>query len=605
MEVRISIPEGTPPPKEGEVKHVEFTGKDERKNRFRYKKLENTRFFKCLEHRMGRDFRGEIMIVTFKTQMQEEANIAFCKRILKSGIFCDKKRFNFLGHSDSQVREKTCFMMHGTKEEIQNHLKTFGDFVEDSNVSVRAKKIGLLFSPFIQQVELTKEQCDEVSKVKKFGYGFMSRRLLSKIREEGFEGLNDPEPSALLVHYQGSQGMLVLKEGDTNNHHPMRDHSDESMRQPTIPDSHFVYILDYSQPNENAYLDAKLIMLLVARGVRVEDLRTRQTDYYSLLEDMMRNDKASIDYFLQLTGRTSEEEEVATLLQKEVSHMRVEQETTGGEVPHVKILIPKSRKVFGVCDPYGKLTPAQCYFRPTLLHDQEKEFETEKKIFVAPSPCYYPGDIQVLQLTHEKEGYENLNNCLVLHHSLAFRCGGADLSGHKFIVCWDAKLIPKQEVKPILYEPTSFETGANKWAKWRWCLQNSQSETTKDLREELIDHFASFKRDNLPILIDRIHMVLAQEESGLSQKQCKQLSRMFYQATNSMINKEALWKKLEELSDEGEGTFGQGSAGFLSYCICNPFQRDREFHVNGNILSDFEDEANRFVQKAKQNHYFD
>ena len=92
-------------------------------------------------------------------------------------------------------------MMHGTEDEVQNYLKTIGD----SNVSVRAKKIGLLFSPFLQQVEITKEQCNEVSNVKKFGYGFMSRGLASKIWEAGLlQGLNNPEPSALLVHYQGS-----------------------------------------------------------------------------------------------------------------------------------------------------------------------------------------------------------------------------------------------------------------------------------------------------------------------------------------------------------------------------------------------------------------
>ena len=599
MHFCISIPEDARP-EEDQVKHVEFNDQDERGYRLRYKKLENTRLFKYLEHRIGSHFRDEIMIVTFNKQMQEQANIDFCKRILKHGIFCDKKSFNFLGQSDSQMRETTCFMMHDTEDEIQKHLKTFGNFVEESNVSVRAKKIGLLFSPFVQQVQLTKEQCDEVSNVKEFGYGFMSRGLASKMRGKGFKGLNYPEPSVLLVYYQGSQGILVLKEGDTNNHHPTRDQSDESKRQPTIPDSHFVYILDYSQPNTNAYLDAKLIMLLAARGVQVEDLRTLQKDYYSLLENMMRKDKASIDYFLQLTGRTSEEE-VDTLLQKEVSYMRVEQEPSGDEVPQVRILIPKARVVFGVRDPYGKLTREQCYFRPTLLYDQGKEFETEKKVFVAPSPCYYPGDIQVLELTHEKEGYENLKNCLVLHPSLAFKCGGADMRGNKFIVCWDAKLIPKQKVKPILYEQPSFEKGSNKWAKCRSYFryfQSRQTETTKDLREEMIDYFASFKRDNLPIQIDRTYMSLAAKQSGLSQTRCEQLSKMFHQATNSMVDTEVLRKNLKGLSDESGGASGQGPGGFLSY------QRDPEFHVNGNILSDFKEEASRFVEKAKQNHYF-
>ena len=625
MEVRISIPERNHQPKEGEVKHVEFIGEDERGYRFGYKKLEDALFFKYLECDRP-NFHNQIMIVTFNTQMQEQANIAFCKRILKSGIFCDKKRFNFLGHSDIQLERKTCYMMNESEDEIQKHLKRFGDIVEESNASVRAKKIGLSFSPFLQQVELTKEQCDEISKVKKSGYGFMSRGLASKIWKAGFlQGLNYPEPSALLVHYQGSQGMLILKEEDDSDLWPWQDLFDEPMRQPDIPGGE-VYILDYSQPNTNAYLDAKLIILLAARGVQAENLRILQKAYYSLLEDMMRNDEASIDYFMQLTGRTTEEE-VATLLRSEVSYV-VEQESSGSEVPHVRILIPKARVVFGVCDPYGKLTSEQCYFRPTLLCEQGKaEFETERKVFVARSPCYNPGDILVLELIHEKKGYENLIDCLVLPPSLAFKCGGADLSGNKFIVCWDPKLIPKRKVKPISYKLTYFEALSDKCAKFRSYLQ-SPRKTTKDLREELIDHFASFK-DDLPIQIDRTFMSLAAKESGLSQTRCEQLSRMFYLATNSMVDKEVLRKNLEVLSDEsgtasgagesstettsllddveGEETWeeprtnhGGSSGGLLNYCTCNLLQRDGDLHVNGKILNDFKVAATRFVQTAKK-----
>ena len=81
------------------------------------------------------------MAVTFNKSTQEKANNKLCKDILKKGIFCDGKIFHFLGHSSSQLREKTCFMMEGSDEEIQTHLKNFGDFVELSDVNIRAKKM--------------------------------------------------------------------------------------------------------------------------------------------------------------------------------------------------------------------------------------------------------------------------------------------------------------------------------------------------------------------------------------------------------------------------------------------------------------------------------
>ena len=106
MNVCISIPEGTVPPNKDFIKHVEFNGEDERDYSFAYKKLENTLFFKYLEGKESVSLYEHLMAVTFNTSMQEEANMKLCKDILKKGIFCDGNIFNFLGHSNSQLREK-------------------------------------------------------------------------------------------------------------------------------------------------------------------------------------------------------------------------------------------------------------------------------------------------------------------------------------------------------------------------------------------------------------------------------------------------------------------------------------------------------------------
>ena len=129
MNVCISFPEGIVPREKDSIKHVEFHGKDQLDKSFACKKLENTLFFKYLESKESFSFHEQLMTVTFNTTMQEQANIKLCKDILKKGIFCDGKSFRFLGHSNSQLREKTCFVMQGSDEEIQSHLKYFGDFV--------------------------------------------------------------------------------------------------------------------------------------------------------------------------------------------------------------------------------------------------------------------------------------------------------------------------------------------------------------------------------------------------------------------------------------------------------------------------------------------
>ena len=612
MNVCITIPEGIHRPDKDSIKHVEFNGEDERKYSFAYKKLENTVFFKYLESKESFSLHEQLMAVTFNKSMQEKANN---KDILKKGIFCDGKIFHFLGHSSSQLREKTCFMMEGSDEEIQTHLKNFGDFVELSDVNIRAKKIGLLFSPFHYFVEVNEDPREMPDSID--GSRFMSRELGAKIR--ALMDVNYPEPSALLVHYQGFQGILVLGTEHVNT--PLQDQSHESTQLVTVPKemsrpvSNLACILDYSRPHVNAYLDVKLVMLLAARRVQVEYLRALQTDYYRLLKDVC-NDSASKDYFLRLTGRAIEGsrtyEDIEALRLEEVRNM-VERNRSGTEVARVRILLPKARVVFGVSDPYGELKNGECYFKPTLLDGERSEFEAQKKVFVVRTPCYYPGDIHIFKLCHEKPAYQNLINCLVLPRGHGFENARADLNGNQFIVCWDAKLIPKLKVKPCSYSPTPRERMNDTWDK---CLsyfrrrrrrrRRSPPQKAKELREELIDHFASFK-DDLPSRIDQVYLKLARRDSGLSLTECEQLSRMYYQATNYSVDKEYFLKKLDEfkeIEDREEG--GNRSLGELVRCYARlPFQRNREFQVGGPMFRDFKRAASRFFQEAKQNHFLD
>ena len=606
MNVCITILEGIHRPDKDSIKHVEFNGEDELKYSFAYKKLENTLFFKYLESKESFSLHEQLMAVTFNKSMQEKANNKLCKDILKKGIFCDGKIFHFLGHSSSQLREKTCFMMEGSDEEIQTHLKNFGDFVELSDVNIRAKKIGLLFSPFHYFVEVNEDPREMPDSID--GSRFMSRELAAKVR--ALMDVNYPEPSALLVYYQGFQGILVLRKQQVNT--PLQDQSHESTQLVTVPKemsrpvSNLACILDYSRPHVNAYLDVKLVMLLAARGVQVEYLKALQTDYYRLLKDMC-NDSASKEYFLRLTGRAIEGsrtyEDIENLRREEVRNM-VEQNGSEIEDPRVRILVPKARVVFGVSDPYaGFLENGECYFKPTLLHGERSEFKGEEKVFVVRTPCYHPGDIHVFKLCREKPLYKHFIDCLVLPRGHAIENARADLNRNQFIVCWDTKLIPKLKVNPCSYLPTTRERMNDTWDKCLSYFRRSPQKTAKELREELIDHFASFK-DDLPSRIDQVYLKLARRDSGLSLTECEQLSRMYYQATNCSVDKEYFLKRLEEIEDREEG--GNRSLGELVRCYARlPFQRNREFQVGGPMFQDFKRAASRFFHEAKQNHFLD
>lgn len=699
MYVCISVPKNIPPPADGEVKHVEFYGEDESVYNFSYKKLEKTLFFEYMK-RHETLLHQRLMIVTFNTSMVEAENINFCKDVLKQGIHCDAKFYHFLGHSDSQLREKTCYLMNASRHRIRKHLEKFGDFEEIKDPRLRAKKIGLFFSSFQQSVELGEGTYTVLKDIKRGiferhtftdGCGFMSQQFVSKIANQLSE-VNYPEPSAVLVRFQGFEGMLVLKEKLTNgpalrdvctntygfreggrNDYQVQFH--ESMKKFAIPDQamrqslSFICIVNHSKPNIIAYLDEKLIMLLVARGVSVTYLKSLQERYYSQLKRMC-HDSSTAEYFLRLTGRSNlMSEDLPALRRDEIKEMidyidHTQHEPPRRPVARIRILVPNARVVFGVCDPYKRLKYGECYFKPTLLHEDEENFVDENEVVVARSPCFHPGDLRVLKLAHEKPGYEHLKDCLVLpvkgQCPHAFECAGGDLGGSKFFVSWDANLIPKGNVDACSFLPTKREIISDACTRLSsYLLSKFHRRSRKERKEsveELVDYFAGFT-DDLPRQIDKTFMKLARSR-GLSLRQCEQLNKMFYQAVNSTVSKDSLQNKLSEFeqktptrskspADEtqtetsghlkrdieeedeeetrtetvrllkkdikGEGketdvevrTNSDRFVGRFLDRIPSLRSKHPAFHLSAEVLQEFEDTATRFLKEAQQNHYID
>lgn len=553
--VTISVPENIPGPSDGFIKHVEFHGADETNVFFTYKKLEKTLLFEYLR-RNGTLCHEHVMTVTFKTP-----TVHFCVDVLKRGIFCEQKQYRFLGYSESQMTEKTCFMMHMSESRIHDLLSNFGDFYQITDPRLRARRCGLLFATFDILLELSRDDVVVKPDVKSgfgrdiftSGCGFMYPQFHAKLRSQ-LKGTRYPEPSAILVRYQGFEGVLVLKDAPPNVSHQVQLH--ESMQKFDIQEAiknaiTFMCVVDHSRPHENGYLDILLTMLLIDRGVLAEYIKSLQKDYYKLLKKMCK-DKASADFFLRLTGRNCSVNRNLTtqLRQDEIDKMIDYVDDPEHEPPKLKrvprtyILVPKSRMVFGVCDPHGELNYDECYFNPTLFNDESEEFANKSKVIVACIPCYHPGDIRVLTLTHDKSGYENLFDCLVLpvkgRHSHAFECGGSNLGGTKFFVSWDESLVPKENVKMGSYSP-------NTRISAKFCTippGSSHRKNVKVNQEEMIDHFATFV-DNLPKRIDQTYKRFA-KAFGPSSDVCKQLSKMFYQATHLTVDATVLQKRLAE-----------------------------------------------------------
>ena len=562
---------------EGEtcIIHVQFHGTGKNDFKVYREKLENTLLTKYLREIEGPDFNQKLMKLTFDIKAANEAT-NFCKSVLERGIFCRQSSYYFLGHSDEQLKAKSCYLMRATQEDIHELLATFGDFLEEKNVEKRSRNIGMLFSPLNKVVPLARREYKVQPDITggftgsytfTDGCGFMSREFSSQVQR--IFAL-DYTPSAVQVRYRGIEGMLVLKEDLTDGkvlfHNSMQRFAtpDENM-----PESlSFADVVDYSRPYVNGYLDTRMVRLLADRGVGAQTLHDLQIGYHELLEGICGK---TGEYFLRFKGefrllQDIQDKGIDSIIKKRLKSLRKQELDEMGKASYTKILVPESREVFAVCDPYNKLKYGECYFNPTLPEDEARVFPSGQKFVVTRNPCFHPGDVRVLKMTKEKQGYEKLRDCLVLpvegQRPHAFECFGGDLAGNKFFVSWDKNLIPCEKENPCDYSPTvaaqlrqaSVKSVSKALEKFRRSRHNNKELKS---REELLEYFATFS-DEIPRMIEGEYMKCA-TALGPSSKQCRQLSKLLYQAASLSEDSGKLRKELEQMKPSIELALFSGS----------------------------------------------
>lgn len=81
-----------------------------------------------------------LLTVAFKQERGSDSDTD-AENILKQGISFSGATYRFLGHSNSQLKEKTCFLLNdSTDEEIYELLSRFGDFSKIKTAAKRAKR---------------------------------------------------------------------------------------------------------------------------------------------------------------------------------------------------------------------------------------------------------------------------------------------------------------------------------------------------------------------------------------------------------------------------------------------------------------------------------
>lgn len=617
----VSLPDDVRPPEpqnQGEtplyVKHVDLN--ETKPCTASYKKVKNSLLLHYLVSTRGLEVLEQLMVVKFHS---DDRN--FIVETLKRGIECNGSQYHYLGQSTSQLRNKTCFMMNASLSDMHSLLTKFENFDEIFPVVRRSRKLALLFSPFERSLELKSGEYDVTDDVASAlrtyvftdGCGLMSPELAKEVQT--LYSLSCA-PSVIEVRFKGFSGVLVRFNEMPNLRIKAlfrNSMSDFATSREAMSDMNTLGIVGYSQPYSLGYLDTQTVMLLAETGVSREYLETLQNNYYEVLERL--EDKTYAGYFLRTTGNDELLQEfqrdgmtddfagkLQSLKSKEIENMKwgkianendendnkgqgVEKfqnelkptETLTGQeevnsntndvhfnqASDIRILTPDARVVYGASDPYDQLNYGECFFQPTLHEAEHNSFSFAELVLVMRRPSYHVGDVRVLKLTHGKEAYKDLYDCIVFPtrgaRPHANECAGGRVGGDRYFVCWDRRLLPPFISSPYIgYIASSSSNIARKGKEVAMNLKCIEKKPVSDLeerkkqqqaRQALMDHFGHFKDyENLRSCATEVFMKYASLH-GTSCSECELLKKMFLREFDWSEHYDHIDKKLKELEE--------------------------------------------------------
>lgn len=176
----------------------------------------------------------------------------YITRLLVGGIEINSTQYYFFGHSNSQLKTRSCFMYAASKEEISAKVEAMGDFSKLKSVGKKAKRIGLLFSSAEMALMLPPDRCEDISDVEIDNYvftdgcGLISPQLANKLvqqRKVVYRG-KKYLPSVFQIRYRGYKGVLTL---DPTLHGQIEVQFRDSMRKFKDASNHSFSVVDYSK----------------------------------------------------------------------------------------------------------------------------------------------------------------------------------------------------------------------------------------------------------------------------------------------------------------------------------------------------------------------
>ncbi len=187
-------------------------------------------------------------------------------------------------------------------------------------------------------------------------------------------------------------------------------------------------------------LNDEVVLLLHSLGISEAVLHRKQQEYFDFLSASIIHPAAAFQFLtytnnmelaerLLLEGIEQLRDRLSNLINQEFSKL-----LNAKGVQRCRIMIPKSRLLFGVCDSTGVLKEGECAVKVTMDGDGQPMALKGMEILVTRNPCLHPGDLQKFSVVDKPE-LSHLTDCIVFpirgKRPNADMMSGGDLDGDK------------------------------------------------------------------------------------------------------------------------------------------------------------------------------
>lgn len=96
----------------------------------------------------------------------------YVAKLLKHGIILNGLLYSFYGHSNSQLKSRSCYLLRGPKDMVTEIVESLGDFSKIKTVAKKVKRIGLLFSSCNAVIQVPDHRYEDIDDIEASGYNF-------------------------------------------------------------------------------------------------------------------------------------------------------------------------------------------------------------------------------------------------------------------------------------------------------------------------------------------------------------------------------------------------------------------------------------------------